>query len=224
MATPSPKRRASPAQPSPLVRVGEAQVGGARAAPSRGAVHHVVVEQREGVEELEGGPGVDGAIVTLDAARARRSPSSRTQAGAACLPRPGAARARRAARPGPGPARSSGPARRRPRPPAAARRGRRSPAAMAVRRAPRKARRRRRGSPDRSPGPVGRWSARGGTPGAPTGAPRARCSRRTTLDRTDHVTVLAAALRPRPAPGGTKPGNAIDGGWRVLARWSSSRR
>ena len=62
MATPSPKRRASPVQASCSVPVGEAQVGGAGAAPGGRAVHDVVVEQRERVQQLEGRAGVDGSV------------------------------------------------------------------------------------------------------------------------------------------------------------------
>ncbi len=48
-----------------LVLVGEREVRRALAAPHRGPVHHVVVEQGEGVEQLERRAGVDRALVPL---------------------------------------------------------------------------------------------------------------------------------------------------------------
>ena len=42
-----------------LVAVGEGEVGGAEPAAGRRAVHDVVVDEGEGLEELERRPGVD---------------------------------------------------------------------------------------------------------------------------------------------------------------------
>ena len=74
MATPSPKRRGSPDQPLRGVRVGEAQVGGPGPPPGRGAVHDVVVEQGERVQQLEGRAGVDRAVVGRVAAGGDEAP------------------------------------------------------------------------------------------------------------------------------------------------------
>ena len=62
MATPSPKRRASPAQPPVGVVVGEHDVRRRRAAAAGGVVHHVVVEQGEGVHQLDRRTGVDDLV------------------------------------------------------------------------------------------------------------------------------------------------------------------
>ena len=56
------------------VGVGEAQVGGPGAPPGGGAVHHVVVEQGEGVQQLERRAGVDRAVVGRVAAGGDEAP------------------------------------------------------------------------------------------------------------------------------------------------------
>ena len=56
IATPSPKRRDSPVQAAVAVRRAVDDVGGGRAAAARRGVHHVVVEQGEGVHQLDRSP------------------------------------------------------------------------------------------------------------------------------------------------------------------------
>ena len=66
------------------VGVGEHRVRRRRAAAADGVVHHVVVEQREGVHQLQGGAGVDDPLIVGVDHRRRRSPSDRTRDAAAC--------------------------------------------------------------------------------------------------------------------------------------------
>ena len=98
IAMPSPKRRAGPAPRLVFVLAGELAVHGVAAAAGLGAVHDVVVHEREGVHELERGRGVDhGRIVERRRPR-RRTRTRRTPGAAACRRRPRTRAARRADR------------------------------------------------------------------------------------------------------------------------------
>ena len=92
MATPSPKRRDSPAQP--CVGRGVPRRRRASSGPRRRrrrVVHHVVVEQGEGVHQLERRAGVDDPLVGRVAAGADEAPVAERR------PQPLAARAHHAA-------------------------------------------------------------------------------------------------------------------------------
>ena len=80
MATPSPKRRSSPRQPAAVVAVAVDEVRGRRSPAHRRAVHHVVVDEGEGLQQLEGGAGVDDAGVVGVAARADEAPVAERRA------------------------------------------------------------------------------------------------------------------------------------------------
>ena len=96
MATPSPKRRDSPAQPCrSVLRFGESAWVVGCAAPRRGIVHHVVVEQGERMHQFERRTGVDVDLVVGRRRRRRRIPSGRTPAAAACRRRAPVGRSRR---------------------------------------------------------------------------------------------------------------------------------
>ena len=79
IATPSPKRRASPRH---TARRGgrRRQVGGAEAAAGGRAVHHVVVHQRERLQHLEGGAGLDHRRVVVTAAGRPEAPEAERRA------------------------------------------------------------------------------------------------------------------------------------------------
>ena len=74
MATPSPNRRDSPRQRGVGVDGVELDVHGLLAPAGGGAVHHVVVDEGEGVEQLEGGTGVDDRGVVGRAAGSDERP------------------------------------------------------------------------------------------------------------------------------------------------------
>ena len=80
IATPSPKRRDSPAQPAARVLAGVDGVRGRRAPAAGGVVHHVVVEQGEGVHQLERRAGVDDPLVVGVAAGADEAPVAERRA------------------------------------------------------------------------------------------------------------------------------------------------
>ena len=74
IATPSPKRRASPRHTAASCRSPKARCAVRSPAPRRGAVHDVVVHEREGLEHLEGGAGLDHRGVVVAAAGGAEAP------------------------------------------------------------------------------------------------------------------------------------------------------
>ncbi len=84
IAIPSPKRRGFAAPPGATCRAREARVHRVVPAPHLGAVHHVVVRERERVHELERGRGVDDARIGGRRRPRRRTRSNRTRAAVAC--------------------------------------------------------------------------------------------------------------------------------------------
>ncbi len=77
-----PSRLTGP--PRCTMMLGEHDVRGRLAAPARRVVHHVVVEERERVHQLERCAGVDDDLVVGVATGRRRSPSDRTPDVDAC--------------------------------------------------------------------------------------------------------------------------------------------
>ena len=84
IATPSPNRRASPRHPDASWWSANSTCTAGRPRRVADAVHHVVVDQRERVQELEGGTGVERSADRLRHRRRRRTPSGRTRDAAAC--------------------------------------------------------------------------------------------------------------------------------------------
>ena len=80
IATPSPKRRDSPAQSAAPCVAGVHDVRRRRAAPAGRVVHHVVVEQGEGVHQLERRAGPHDALVGRVAAGADEAPVAERRA------------------------------------------------------------------------------------------------------------------------------------------------
>ena len=95
-----PRRSAGPRRPVAARRGRSANTRCVVGSPRRvaGAVHHVVVEQGEGVQQLEGGAGVDHRSGRRRRRRRRRSPSGRTPGAAACRRRARGGRASRGVR------------------------------------------------------------------------------------------------------------------------------